>query len=488
MPGAGGKAKRSKQDLGRFSDHGTMIIGSFPQKVNGRIANRNVESVPNFSVRLEKAMALVFSLGAVVPLIHHRQASSPSPAPHTARLDYAINGLYSDSKEIPMPAGKPARVPRRRSEPTADSQVEKVCKDLIRWVHTNHLSVGDRLPPQETLRKSLGVGNATINGAMRALTDCGALTRKRNVGTVVLDPSRWPSGVWAVGLASFVVAGQGAGSFFADLNHRLTAGLTDAGCRVRSYVQSVKQGQGPLPLSQYDQLLDDVNDGLVDAVVTSTFLHLPALEAACPAIKKLPVIHVGSQEDAPSSVIIDQRIMVHDAVLLLHQRGCRRLGVVSIASPTQQGYSRFWEGFTSGLAKAGLGPSDGRGFHFGFGLAGGQAAARALLAIAPQDRPDGLIIIDDWIAMGLANALRESGSGYLPRLVVQTNRQTPLTFALPAARFDVDADELSAHAVAMTMRRLCLRDSKGNVEWLAPKLTNKGVETQTPLLEMSATA
>ena len=77
MPGAGGKAKRSKQDLGHFSDHGTMIIGSFPQKVNGRIANPNVESVPNFSVRLEKAMALVFSLGAVVPLIHHRLLGTP---------------------------------------------------------------------------------------------------------------------------------------------------------------------------------------------------------------------------------------------------------------------------------------------------------------------------------------------------------------------------------------------------------------------------
>src|SRR5699024_1088770 len=71
------------------------------------------------------------------------------------------------------------------------------------------------------------------------------------------------------------------------------------------------------------------------------------------------------------------------------------------------------------------------------GMRAGFEIAQHLLALPPADRPDGLIIEDDYLAMGLTSALARY-CDYRPMLAVCTTRQSPLAFALPVIRYETD--------------------------------------------------
>ena len=171
--------------------------------------------------------------------------------------------------------------------------------------------------------------------------------------------------------------------------------------------------------------------------------------------------------------MIEQSEMVRSAVRLLVARGCGRLAVVSHGSPFP-GFSRFWEGFVCGLNEHGLVPDEaqnitGSGIQ---GIAGGQQAAERILALPTALRPDGIIVVDDWLAMGLAATLRQT-LNYRPRLAVQTNLQIPLAFALPVLRFDVDIHELARKGVELFFDLLRNPQQPAKALWVYPRLASE---------------
>jgi GntR family transcriptional regulator len=62
------------------------------------------------------------------------------------------------------------------------AQAEKVLEDLL--VHRRY-RVGDRIPPEVELVRSLGVSRATLRAAVRRLVDRGLLVRRQGSGTFV---------------------------------------------------------------------------------------------------------------------------------------------------------------------------------------------------------------------------------------------------------------------------------------------------------------
>lgn len=339
------------------------------------------------------------------------------------------------------------------SQLPAESQVVQACKQLMRRIHEKGLKVGDQLETQEELCRLLGMGGETVTLAMGALVEAGVLTRRRRVGTLIADVAGWVPGVWTVGIASILVSGQGSGSFFSDLTHRLQSHLRLGGCRVQSYIRAVETGQSPPTVMHYEDALRDLEQGRIDTLVTPTLVSMEMLHLR-PKFKKLPVIHVGFQENAPLAVVIDEERFTYDATTALMVRGCRRIGFVTHGPRPSVSSNSFWKGFDRAVAEGGAGYTT-KEFAAGFGLPGGVRATEELLAVAPENRPDGLVVTDDWIAMGLVSSLRNKAPDYRPLLSVQTNKQVPLAFALPVIRFDVDVDELAQRGVELTIN--CLR-------------------------------
>src|SRR5579872_7248172 len=60
------------------------------------------------------------------------------------------------------------------------AQAEKVLEDLL--VHRRY-RIGDRIPPEAELVRSLGVSRATIRAAVGRLVDRGLLVRRQGSGT-----------------------------------------------------------------------------------------------------------------------------------------------------------------------------------------------------------------------------------------------------------------------------------------------------------------
>jgi hypothetical protein len=345
-------------------------------------------------------------------------------------------------------------------------------------MHEQRLGPGDRLPAQEHLRRALGIGNARINAAMGLLVRNGLLARQTRTGTVVRQPHVLIPDFWTVALPTFVPHEPGAHSFFVHLHHALQTRLLGARFRVRVYVQPCDSSGMPRSLVFYEDLLTDAERGLLDAVISPVVIE-PRAEVRA-RLGAIPAVHIAASETEPCAVHIDRFELARRAVHLLAEQGVRRLALV-MCGPPEAAFGRCWHGFQAGLAEVRRvtgAPAPLAPLAVGRGLAGGLEAGRRLLELPPGKRPDGLIVMDDWIAHGLTGVLRQAG-GYRPALVVQTNRQVPLAYALPVIRCEVDTDEMARHAIDLALAGLTGRRDVPAVQWVEAKPAS-GAATEWP--------
>lgn len=346
-----------------------------------------------------------------------------------------------------------------------DSQVLRACKHLLRSIRQARLEVGDRLPTQAELRATTEFSNDTLSGAMRLLTANGVLRRKAGVGTVVARPVCTLEGLWTIGLLTqHGLAGKIP--VYAQWYSLTQEWLATAGCRFQLHLEMIERHDSAHPWTDFHLLPHDLAEGRLDGILT--FAPILPGDWAAQRARGVPICHLGTSEIMPCGAIIDQLPMTREAVGRLAGLGCRKLGLVSLAGPTPEN-CRFMTGFQQGLAAAGLPQSTGRSFSRGEAMPGGQAVGRDLLALPPGERPDGLVVTDDRIGMGLAAVLRED-PGYRPRLAVQTNLQAPLAFALPAIRFEVDLAALAALACRRLLAMLHDSTLPEGVDLLAPRM------------------
>ena len=341
---------------------------------------------------------------------------------------------------------------------------------LLSWIRDHHLGTGDQLPPHSFLCKKLRIGGVTLSLAMAMLVESGLLHRKRRVGTIIADMEAIPPKIWNVGVASFVVSGQGSGSYFAEVTHRLLAELGTAGLRTHAHILPSKSESTPPNLNQYTELLHELHSQSIDALITATEIDTARLIREYPKISQRAIVYIGVEPTWQNNVLIDQHAMSRQAVSILNKLGCKKLGVVSISGFQKQATPPpFWKGFQAGLADVGLNTKSGESLHAGFGFAGARIIAKEPLERRPADRPDGLIIVDDWIALGLTSILKQT-SDYRPQIVVQTNRQAALTFSLPVIQLEVDIDQLVRSAVSMVIELLRSGKTAGLTALVEPKL------------------
>lgn len=79
-------------------------------------------------------------------------------------------------------ANSPVELLRPLNHPTLD---KSVINALIVMIEQAQLTVGDRLPPEQTLASRLGVGRSTIREALKAWQSMGIVTRNKGAGTIL---------------------------------------------------------------------------------------------------------------------------------------------------------------------------------------------------------------------------------------------------------------------------------------------------------------
>ncbi len=353
-------------------------------------------------------------------------------------------------------------------------QTRAAYRAILRLIQVDALQPGDLLPKQSDLLDQLGMCQGTISAAMRWLVEDGVVTRRKCAGTVLR--SRLPSNptrlVWSVGI---VMPDAYETPFFPTLTHFLHKHLALNGCADRVYIISpsapaydtVKTRQA----SDFNGLAEDIDAGMLDALVTPTRLVAP----------ELPTCAAAGPEWATFGVVIDHAEMVRQACRTLLAGGARHLALLTSDEPTAN-HRVCRDAFAAELGATGhpLGPADC--LVVTPGLAAGRQVADCLLARPALERPDATIILDDVTAQGLSVHLREAGD-YRPLLAVQTNRQAPLAFALPVLHFEVDVEELARRAVAKTVAALLNPTLPKTLDWQRPELADT-----SPAAMLSTTA
>ncbi|MFP4029288.1 MAG: GntR family transcriptional regulator [Candidatus Brocadiia bacterium] len=352
------------------------------------------------------------------------------------------------------------------------SRVAEAYKKLLRYIHVHKLTPGDHLPPQEELRNELGYSHHTLSKAMGMLTDAGVVSRKPKVGTIVQNPEAVLKGVWTVGLITQPQEVLEV-PFFAFLSNLLQSQLIRMGCRVHMYPNI--DGSGSDRLEHFPGLPEEVAAERLDGVMATVQLQRNATRSITD--NDIVLVHVGPGEKSENAVCIDQRAMVKKAADLFISGGCRQLAVVSNFGEGS-GEIGFWRGFQEALDESPEHQSDGESLHEGNGPESGTEVARKILERPASERPDGLIVVDDRIAMGLTVELSKT-EDYRPRIAVQANREVPLAFPIPVTRFYVNIEEMARLGAQKMVRQLRDPSEPDGVTWLEPQiLTGENDDSQ----------
>ena len=302
---------------------------------------------------------------------------------------------------------------------------------------------------------------------MEALVEDGTLTSKQRVGTVIMNPAAIETVPWSIGIVPPMTVGLESYAFGAGLLLQIQVALARANCLC--YITEMSPRGVPLHTSAGGGAMQADVDGVI-------VLPSPGLPNWRSAVRKgTPLSHTHWWESAPHGIVVDQGAWAQDAVKQLRSRGCKRFAAASSTDRWSMP-GRFWDGFDAGVQAVGV-PAEA-GETLVISETDGRPKideiaprfASELLSRLPNERPDGLVVADDYVAAQLAFILRESRD-YRPMMAVQTNKQPPQLFALPVFAYEVDSERLAAGVVSLLLDRVRNPSVAERVEWFVPRLT-----------------
>lgn len=349
----------------------------------------------------------------------------------------------------------------------ARPQVAVLTRSLVRLIRERGIEPGGKVPSQAEILKSFGANNNTLNGAMSVLSSCGVLSRKDRSGTVVENPDAVIPGLWRVGIVLNIDRG-----FYSQMLVYLHTALNAVGAATTIYIRkSDREKKSHAVFADFDGLNDAIDDGCLDGIVTQSSI---GGNWSSPERSHVAIEHAGAWEQTPSGAVIDMAHTVETAYGHLISRECRNIGLVS-STVHKSDSPRLFDRIAKTRREAECDQLrfstwtqdvNNENYH-----ETGQVIATQLLALSPDKRPDGLMVLNDNIAAVLTAVF--VNTPYRPKMVVQTNRQVPIMFPMPMTACEVDVEELAKIAVRRTLARMCNPSLPMLVEWCRPRLLSK---------------
>ncbi|MBQ7696433.1 MAG: GntR family transcriptional regulator [Lentisphaeria bacterium] len=288
---------------------------------------------------------------------------------------------------------------------TLPRKVEFARDALVTLIHDRKMNSGDRLPAYSVLREDLGLGSQTIAGAVNLLSEAGVLEVRDKVGIFVKDPDGGLLTGRTIAVAVRPIEGSAYGATLCAFIQKI---LSERNCRCLTFFRSSQKTAGA-ELSEFPGLEQAVLEHRCDGVITLC----PFSPRAVDAMKKQGIrcCFVGDDdlEVLDFGVVIEVGRFIGSAVRGLRKAGCRR--IIQFAVSEDQLRSRS-AGNVPGM--------------IGVSYEGGAAIAGKLLAMKPDERPDGIISDDDIVVSGFLAQLFSSqlpDVRYLPMIATIIHRE-----------------------------------------------------------------
>jgi len=329
---------------------------------------------------------------------------------------------------------------RLNPEDAAPDHIQ-LSRQMERLIRTGVLKEGTRLPATTELVSIFGVNVARVQRAMKILVANGLLQRFPKRGTMVTSRDLQPAIGVLVGADLLPEANQFDRMLASTLKDTLLdRNLNPQICDGLAYPDT-PHGKRSLEAIEYNMRHRAYTGFLMTSGLEPTYLP--------EALQEYPYVMFGAPRKA-NDVHIDYHDFVVSSVNWLAARGCRKIAYFYDAHLGGTRYRQHITGFSEALEANGLEYHSEAvidvGTLKGSPPAGPDAPDRCayyqtleVLRSWRKQRfvPDGVIIIDDIYARGLAAALRSQwpGDGNLPHAVVQSTEGLEHFYSMPMARY-----------------------------------------------------
>ncbi len=309
---------------------------------------------------------------------------------------------------------------------------------LVRYIREMNLKPGDRLPPQATLRDKLKLGTTTISSALYELQADRVVEIQDKVGVFVLDPEADGHIGRRIGLA---INALEVSAFRCCMSNLLQNLFAKQGWQVIPFFCDQLDLCGKMAYQTFPGLKRSVKQKEIEALVALGDFSDESL--AFFASHKLPFLFVGALETESSRVVVDMSAFLLNAFEKFAEAGIKYPAIVipeALKAQLEPIYERELQNFPE-TKKALL--------LTGNFMPDGAQAAKRILELAPDERPDGIAIFDDTLASSFcAELARQRSCGYQPRMAILEVMQNPMDFAADKIfAFYVDQKFMAKRAV-----------------------------------------
>ena len=351
--------------------------------------------------------------------------------------------------------------PREAQSLETRPQTRAACLQILRYIRAHHVRPGQQLPTDVELRGKLSLCSNTLASAMAILAMHGVVSRKRRVGTVFHGLHLRPDAphVFVVGV---LIASLAEAGFTHTLNALIRYHLRQRGCEDRTYVlrhdapSSAKHEF--VKIDDYPWLDRDLRDQRTDALLSVNRVEPRA---------GIPICHLN---DVPGGwcVLLNRAHLITAGSRVLRELGCQRLAVMYTPFHSEDRYDLDRQATHRAIVTAGLNPDQTDLILTKARSSPDEAMEVLYRNRTVAERPDAVLITDDHLAANLTQAV--AATDWRPRLVVQTNRQLPVGFALPVIRFEFDLDEYARKAAELMLDVLLNPSLQPEMRLVMPRL------------------
>jgi DNA-binding LacI/PurR family transcriptional regulator len=333
-------------------------------------------------------------------------------------------------------------------------QTESLTQALICHIHDLHLKPGDRLPTQTALRKQFGVGGTTIQRALEVLKKSGIVEIRPHKGVLLRQLE--PDGMTGreIGL---VCVRRSHNPYFASLLQALQMKLYESASLCKLFLRNYPDMTDVDSLSYFDGLKRCIEEKRIQGLLTTVSLDSEAWSL----IRKhdIPVVSLFSASKN-KGYKVSASLPMEAAFRLVRERGFRRPAWIQCGYPMLDDIRRGFRKNCSLDPEKYLYPvrkdivAEDAPPDWGPEL---RRILRSMISLPERERPDVLVIPDDFIVADFHRILlseRLKGLKWNPHFIYIRHKQLPVFLPedIPGDYFEIDLMKYAETAVETLLR------------------------------------
>lgn len=329
----------------------------------------------------------------------------------------------------------------------SDSVLYDCCRAIVRMVKAEKLQAGDKLPSQETLRLKTKFSNNSISPAMEVLSQAGYLKRQRRSGTVLIDPTALPTGLWRI---AFTIGQRDnhPGNIIYSIMHRIVyETLLNKNCVMKPYsLDTLTENADGHQLSEFGNLSHDLNTHKIDGVLTLSHFNdksLKKISESCSLLELTKASKYGI------GISLDAEDLIFKATTLLKEKGCDQPTLVIsqwLHNKNPEVVETFKANCNTLKQKAHVFCYDGHDY------ANQSDRLMNQLKNSSLKEANSLIVMNDMLALEVCASLLKNK---IPMpVVIQGNKEIPLSYAVPSTILEYDMENVINSSIDLLLNSI----------------------------------